>query len=259
MSASLKSHSQGQTLVLTISNPEHHNALDATVCAAAVEALGVAESSAEIRSVVITGEGLHFCAGLQLKTLNDERHLGAEHNLQAIESHHNWIEAIRTFPKPVVAAVEGACAATGFSLALACDLMVASHNSVFVMSHSTVGLSPDGGATHHLLAAMPRATAAQLLMMGERVNAERLHQWGVVNHLSNPGEALSDALALCERLNARAPQALASIKELINEAPGQSLHAQLRLERDHFVRNLLHPHAGEGLQAFLEKRPAQFI
>jgi len=70
---------------------------------------------------------------------------------------------------------------------------------------------------------------------------------------------LSDALALCERLNARAPQALASIKELINDAPGQSLHAQLRLERDHFVRNLLQPHAAEGLQAFLEKRPAQFL
>ena len=259
MSASLKSHSQGQTLVLTISNPDHHNALDATVCAAAVEALGVAESSAEIRSVVITGEGLHFCAGLQLKALNDERHLGAEHNLQAIESHHNWIEAIRTFPKPVVAAVEGACAATGFSLALACDLMVASHSSVFVMSHSTVGLSPDGGATHHLLAALPRAAAAQLLMLGERVNAERLHQWGVVNQLSNPGEALNDALALCERLNARAPEALSSIKELLNDAPSQSLHAQLRLERDHFVRNLFQPHAAEGLQAFLDKRPANFI
>jgi enoyl-CoA hydratase/carnithine racemase len=200
MSASLKSHSQGQTLVLTISNPEHHNALDATVCAAAVEALGVAESSEDIRSVVIAGEGLHFCAGLDLHALNEDRQLGATHNLQQIESHHNWIEAIRTFPKPVVAAVEGACAATGFSLALACDLLVAAHNSVFVMSHSTVGLSPDGGATQQLMAALPRAAATHLLMTGERMSADRLHQWGVVTQLSNPGEALSDALALCERL-----------------------------------------------------------
>jgi enoyl-CoA hydratase/carnithine racemase len=258
MSASLKSHSQGQTLVLTISNPEHHNALDATVCAAAVEALGVAESSDDIRSVVIAGEGLHFCAGLNLHALNEDRQLGVTHNLQHIESHHNWIEAIRTFPKPVVAAVEGACAATGFSLALACDLMVAAHNSVFVMSHSTVGLSPDGGATHQLLAALPRAAATHLLMTGERVSADRLHQWGVVTQLSNPGEALSDALALCERLNARSPQALASIKELINDAPGQTLTAQLRSERDHFVRNLLHPNAAEGLKAFLDKRPPQY-
>ncbi len=258
MTACLKSHSQGQTLVLTISHPEHHNALDATIGAAAVEAFGVAESSDDIRTVVITGDGLHFSAGLHLQALNEDRQRGAEHNLQNIESHHNWIEAIRTFPKPVVAAVEGACAATGFSLALACDMLVAAHNSVFVMSHSTVGLSPDGGATHQLLSALPRATATHLLMTGERVSAERLHQWGVVTQLSNPGEALGDALALCERLNARAPQALASIKELINEAPGQSLNAQLRMERDHFVRNLLHPHAAEGLNAFLNQRQAQY-
>jgi enoyl-CoA hydratase/carnithine racemase len=108
------------------------------------------------------------------------------------------------------------------------------------------------------LAALPRAAATHLLMTGERVSADRLHQWGVVTQLSNPGEALSDALALCERLNARSPQAMASIKELINEAPGQTLTAQLRSERDHFVRNLLHPNAAEGLKAFLDKRPPQY-
>jgi enoyl-CoA hydratase/carnithine racemase len=258
MSASLKSHSQGQTLVLTISDPERHNALDTSVCAAAVEALGVAESSAEVRSVVITGDGAHFCAGLNLRVLQTDRPLGAEHNLQQIESIHSWIEAIRTFPKPVIAAVEGTCAATGFSLALACDMLVAAHNSVFVMSHSGVGLSPDGGATHHLLAALPRAAATHLLMTGERISAERLHQWGVVTQLSNPDEALADALLLCQRLNARAPLALGIIKELIHDAPSHSLNAQLRMEREHWVRNLMHPHAQEGLNAFLDKRPAHY-
>ena len=115
--------------------------------AAGVEALNVAESSADVRSVVITGENGIFSAGGNLQRLQNNRQLPPEHQAQSIEGLHNWIEAIRTFPKPVVAAVEGACAATGFSLALACDLLVAAHNSVFVMSHSTVGLSPDGGAT----------------------------------------------------------------------------------------------------------------
>jgi enoyl-CoA hydratase/carnithine racemase len=76
--------------------------------------------------------------------------------------------------------------------------------------------------------------------------------------VSAQGSALTDALALCERLNARAPNALASIKELVNEAQHTTLHQQLGHERDHFVRNLHHPNGGEGISAFLAKRPAQY-
>jgi enoyl-CoA hydratase/carnithine racemase len=150
--------------------------------------------------------------------------------------------------------VEGSCAGAGFSLALACDLTVAAQNSVFVMAYSNVALSPDGGATWSLMRALPRATALQLLMCGDRIDAQRLQALGVINAVSQPGEALTDALALAARLNARAPNALASIKELANEAPDASLHAQLAAERDHFVRNLHHANAGEGIAAFLDKR-----
>ncbi|MCB4365169.1 enoyl-CoA hydratase [Hydrogenophaga taeniospiralis] len=259
MTASLKSHSHGQTMVLTISNPEHRNALGPDLYAAGVEALNVAENNPELRSVVITGEGNHFCAGGNLQRLMDNRQQPPEVQAQSIEGLHNWIETIRAFPKPVVAAVEGSCAGAGFSLALACDLVVAAHNSVFVMAYSNVGLSPDGGATWSLMRALPRATALQLLMGGERISAERLQQLGVINQVSALGESLSDALALCERLNARAPNALASIKELANEAMTGSLHAQLGAERDHFVRNLHHANAGEGIAAFLDKRRANYL
>jgi enoyl-CoA hydratase/carnithine racemase len=258
MTASLKSHSHGQTMVLTISNPEHRNALSPDLYAAGVEALSVAESSPEVRSVVITGEGSHFCAGGNLQRLLANRQQPPEVQAQSIEGLHNWIEAIRTFPKPVVAAVEGSCAGAGFSLALACDLVVAAHNSVFVMAYSNVALSPDGGGSWSLLRAMPRATALQLLLCGDRITAERLQQLGVINQISGASEALNEALALCERLNARAPNALASIKELANEAALVPLHTQLNAERDHFVRNLHHANAGEGIQAFLDKRPARY-
>jgi enoyl-CoA hydratase/carnithine racemase len=258
MTASLKSHSHGQTMVLTISNPEHRNALGPDMYAAGVEALNVAESSPEVRSVVITGEGAHFCAGGNLQRLQANRQQPPEVQAQSIEGLHNWIETIRAFPKPVVAAVEGACAGAGFSLTLACDLVVAAQNSVFAMSYSSVGLSPDGGATWSLMRALPRATALQLLLCGDRIGAERLQQLGVINQVSAAGEALAAALALCERLNARAPNALASIKELANDAPTVPLHTQLGAERDHFVRNLHHANAGEGIAAFLEKRPASY-
>ena len=113
MSASLKSHSHGRTMVLTISNPEHRNALGPEIYAAGVEALNVAESSPEVRSVVITGEGSHFCAGGNLQRLLSNRQQPPELQAQSIESLHNWIETIRAFPKPVIAAVEGACAGAG--------------------------------------------------------------------------------------------------------------------------------------------------
>ncbi|MDO9032597.1 MAG: enoyl-CoA hydratase [Hydrogenophaga sp.] len=258
MTASLKSHSHGQTMVLTISNPDHRNALGPDIYAAGVEALSVAENNPEVRSVVITGEGSHFCAGGNLQRLLANRQLPPDIQAQSIEGLHNWIESIRVFPKPVLAAVEGSCAGAGFSLALACDLIVAAHNSVFVMAYSNVGLSPDGGATWSLMRALPRATALQLLMGGERIDATRLHAMGVITQVSAPGEALAAALAAADQLNSRAPNALASIKELANDALTGSLHAQLSAERDHFVRNLHHANAGEGIAAFLEKRPANY-
>jgi enoyl-CoA hydratase/carnithine racemase len=258
MTASLKSHSHGQTMVLTISNPEHRNALGPDIYAAGVEALNVAENSPEVRSVVITGEGSHFCAGGNLQRLLSNRQQPPEVQAQSIEGLHNWIETIRVFPKPVIAAVEGSCAGAGFSLALACDLLVAAHNSVFVMAYSNVGLSPDGGASWSLVRALPRATAMQLLMAGDRIEAARLQALGVVNQVCSPGESLTTALALADKLNQRAPNALASIKELVNDAQTMPLHSQLSAERDHFVRCLHHANGGEGIAAFLEKRPAQY-
>ena len=254
----LKSTSEGHTLILTISNPEFKNALGPEIYAAGVEALNAAENSTDIRSVVITGEGDVFCAGGNLRRLQANRREPPDVQAQSIEALHNWIDSIRTYPKPVIAAVEGAAAGAGFSLALACDFCVAAENAVFVMSYSTVGLSPDGGGSWSLARALPRALTSELLMTGERIGAQRLHDFGLVNKVTNAGAALSEALALANRLNERAPNTLASIKELLNEAPGNTLNQQLAMERDHFVKNLHHANGGEGIDAFLQKRKPQY-
>jgi enoyl-CoA hydratase/carnithine racemase len=258
MTAQLLSTCEGQTLILTLSNPEFRNALGPEMYAAGVEALSVAESSPDVRSVVITGANGIFCAGGNLQRLQSNRQLPPEHQAQSIEGLHNWIEAIRTFPKPVIAAVEGPAAGAGFSLALACDMIVAARNSVFVMAYSSIALSPDGGGSWSLSRAVPRQLATELLMCGERMGAERLQQLGVVNRLADAGQALRQALELCEQLNARAPNALASIKELLSEADTSSLNAQLARERDHFVKNLHHANAGIGISAFLNKQKPSY-
>ncbi len=259
MPAQLISTSEGQTMVLTLSNPEHRNALGPEMYAAGVEALGAADANPEVRSVIITGEGGIFSAGGNLQRLLNNRQQPPEVQAQSIEGLHSWIEAIRTFPKPVIAAVEGPAAGAGFSLALACDLIVSAVNSVFVMAYSSIALSPDGGGSWSLSRLMPRQLATELLMCGERIGAERLHQMGIVNRLTEPGQALQQALAWAEQLNARAPNALASVKELLMEADGSSLNAQLARERDHFVKNLHHANAGIGIGAFLNKEKPKYI
>ena len=258
MTSSLKSTSEGQTLILTLSNPEFRNALSPEIYAAGVEALNAAETNPEIRSVIITGEGTAFCAGGNLQRLLANRQQPKEVQAQSIDGLHNWIDSIRTYPKPIIAAVEGAAAGAGFSLALACDFCVAADNAVFVMSYSTVGLSPDGGGSWALGRALPRQLANELLMCGERISAQRLFDFGLVNRVCSSGSALQEALGLAQRLNARAPNTLASIKELLNDASTNNLSQQLRLERDHFVRNLHNANGGEGIDAFLTKRTPHY-
>ena len=258
MSGLLSSTSEDGTLILTLSNPGCKNALGPDIYAAGIEALNAAENNAEIRSVVITGEGNVFCAGGNLQRLLANRREPPEVQAQSIESLHNWIASIRTFPKPVIAAVEGAAAGAGFSLALACDFIVAADNAVFVMAYSQVALSPDGGGSWALARALPRALASELLMGAERINAQRLHNLGLVNRVTPAGAALSEALQLAARLNALAPNALASIKDLINDAADNTLSQQLDSERNHFVRNLHHANGGEGIDAFLQKRTPHY-
>lgn len=256
MTGQLKSAMHGQTLVLTLSNPTLRNALGPEIYTAGIEALSAAESNPEIRSVIITGEGAHFCAGGNLQRLLANREQSKEVQAQSIDGLHTWMEAIHTFPKPVIAAVEGAAAGAGFSLVLMCDLVVAAKDSIFVMAYSSIALSPDGGGSWNLSRTLPRQLAAELMLLGERVSAERLYALGSVNRLVEAGTALTQALDLAERINARAPNAMQSIKELINDAANQNLNVHLAQERDNFVNNLHHANAGIGISAFLNKEKA---
>ncbi len=259
MSVELKRDQQGQTLVLTISNPAMRNALGPEIYAAGMQALADAGSSSDIHSIVITGEGANFCAGGNLQRLLGNREKPPALQAQSIDVLHTWIEALHACPKPIIAAVEGAAAGAGFSVALACDLIVAARDAIFLMAYSNIALSPDGGGSYGLARALPRQLAAELLMCGERIGAMRLHELGVVNRVSEPGSALADALALAEKLNHRAANALASAKTLLAQANVDSLRVHLASERDHFVQNLHHPNAGEGIAAFLEKRGARYL
>jgi enoyl-CoA hydratase/carnithine racemase len=248
----------GHIKLLTLSNPGARNVLSPAIYAAGIEAINHADSSQEVRAVIITGEGESFCAGGNLQRLLHNRTQAPSVQAESIDGLHGWIEAIRACRKPVIAAVEAAAAGAGFSLALACDMIVSSRDAIYVMAYSNVGLSPDGGGSWQLARQLPRQLATELLLTGERISAERLHTLGVVNQLTDAGQALNAALQLAEKLAARAPNVIASIKELVSDAPERNLDAHLSAERDFFVSNLHHANGGEGIAAFLEKRKPRF-
>jgi enoyl-CoA hydratase/carnithine racemase len=138
------------TLVLTLSNPGARNALHPDMYTAGIVALDNAERDTSIRAVVLTGADEFFCAGGNLNRLLENRAKEPSAQAHSIELLAQWILALRTSTKPVIAAVEGAAAGAGFSLALACDLIVAAEDAKFVMSYARVGLTPDGGGSWFL-------------------------------------------------------------------------------------------------------------
>lgn len=246
------------TLVLTLSNPGARNALHPDMYAAGVRALETAERDPSVRAIVLTGADDFFCAGGNLNRLLENRAKDPAVQAQSIDALGQWILALRTSTKPVIAAVAGAAAGAGFSLALACDLIVAADDAKFVMSYARVGLTPDGGGSWFLAQALPRALATEVLLEAKPIGADRLYALGVVNRLVKTAQVRDTAIAWADELGRGSPNACARIKALIAAAGTQPLADHLGTERDHFVASLHHGDALEGITAFLEKRPARY-
>lgn len=258
MSARLLAERREDVLLLTISNPSARNALGPEIYDDGQRAFEALEQPGQPRAVVIAGEGSIFCAGGNLNRLLDNRSKDPALQMASIDRFHRWIRAIRECERPVIAAVEGAAAGAGFSLALACDMIVAAEDARFVMAYVKVGLSPDGGGTHFLGSRLPYPLAFELAATGEPIDARRLHALGVVNRVVPRGEALGAALAIARTMSTGPASALSRIKRLLAEPAQRSLARDLDRERDAFVESLYHADAAEGIRAFLEKRTPRF-
>ncbi len=245
-------------LVLTISNPSLRNALGPTIYEAGIDLLRAARNDQTIDAIILTGADGHFCGGGNLHRLKKSREGPTSVQFDGISRFHTWIEMIRDCPKPVIAAVEGACAGGGFSLALACDLIVAAEDAKFVMSYIKVGLTPDGGGSHALANLLPRQLALELLLDAQPITAQRLHQLGVVNRITENASALEAALQWAQKICSGPQRATQRIKQLLRTAPQNNLSGQLALERDSFVASLFDAECGEGIAAFFEKRTPNF-
>ena len=253
MSSKLLVEVRGPVQWMTINRAERRNALDRETMTALREAIVKGGNNPTLRVLVLTGAGGAFSAGADLKANSEVR--GDE---DMIEGYYNpVIRAIRHAKKPVIAAVDGVATGYGCSLALACDIRIASERAKLSLIFVKVGLSLDGGASYFL----PRLVglrAYELALTGDMVEAQEAERIGLVNKVY-PLEAFAERVqSYAERLATQAPIAMARIKQSIDRALDTGLDEVLENERFHQQDIFRTEDFGEGVQAFLEKRAAVY-
>ncbi|NKD55865.1 MULTISPECIES: oxepin-CoA hydrolase, alternative type [unclassified Haematospirillum] len=245
-------------LVITMHDPATRNAVGEVLFQKGREALEEVRHDTSIRSVILAGAGGTFCSGGNLSMLTTLRQQPQERTQAAFESFHGFIKAIRSAPVPVIAAVEGDAAGAGFSMALACDFIIASETARFTMAYVQVGLTPDGGGSWFLTRSLPHALASRLVILGEPIWARELDRYGLIRQMVPEGE-VTEAARTFAMLIALGPRcAMERGKKLLQAAANNVLNTQMDLEAQNFGEALHHPESIEGMRAFMEKRPPRY-
>ena len=244
----------GAVLTITLNRPDVYNAFNRELHAALAEALVVA-TEPEVRAVVITGAGRGFCSGQDLKEFQ-ELPGGIRERLE--ETYHPNIEAIRVLEKPVLAAINGATAGAGLSLAYACDVRIASDQASFVPGFIGIGLVPDAGGSLFIHRLLGSARAFEWMVSNRRLSADEALDWGLVSEVVPHEQFASRTAELAQWYAALPTRAVAMTKRLFEHATTATLDEQFVLEAEFQQAATASEDFAEGVQAFLEKRPPEF-
>jgi 2-(1,2-epoxy-1,2-dihydrophenyl)acetyl-CoA isomerase len=245
-------------LRITLNRPDSMNAWNKQLGADLLAAVDEAKSD-DVRAVVITGAGRAFSSGADLRAGFDptpEGHPDVETVLHTV--YHPIITGLRQLPKPVLAAVNGPAVGIGCSLALAADLIVARESAYFLLAFVNIGLVPDGGSSLLLPERVGLARATEMAMLGERIPARKALEWGLINRVTADDQLESTVDELAARLAAGPTRAYAGIKRQFNAWLFARMAEQLDLEASIQQQSAASGDFLEGVQAFLEKRPAAF-
>lgn len=247
--------------VITFNRPERRNALTRELLGALADVLAAAEADEEVGAVVLTGAGGAFCAGGDVQAMASEPQTAStlEGLVQAQRrNHHGTAGRLHRMPKPTIAALPGAAAGAGLSLALACDLRIASPRAVLTTAFARVGLAGDYGGTWFLTQLVGPAKARELYLESPRLGAEEALALGLVTAVVPEDELEAAALERARRLAAGPRVALALMKENLNRALHAPLEELLDLEATHHLRTGLTEDHAEAARAFVEKREPAF-
>ncbi len=249
MTADVLVEHEAGLVIVTINRPHARNAVNRAVSYGVCAAIDELDANPAHRVGILTGAGGNFCAGMDLKAF-----LRGE--ITRVEG-RGILGIAQTPPnKPLIAAVEGYALAGGFEAVLACDLVVAARNAQFGLPEVKRGLAAAAGGLLRLPRLLPPRIAMEMALTGDMVAAERLHQFGLVNILTEPGEALDGARALARRILANAPLSVAASKRVITEQRDWPLAEMFARQQAITAPVLASRDAREGAAAFAERRPA---
>ena len=241
---------------VTLNRPEALNALTVPMKQDLLAAFRRLEREKSVRAVILTGAGRAFCAGQDLRERLEPG--AAPLGVEVRERYNPIIRAMRSLPKPIIGAINGVAAGAGASLAMACDLRIASDAASFALAFGRVGLVPDSGATWFLPRLVGATRAAELALLNDPVSADEAVRIGLVGRVVPAAELPTQARDLAARLAAGAPRAIALTKRALGAAWEHDLDTALEYEaRLQDLAGRTQDHA-EGMAAFMDKRPPRF-
>jgi len=250
---------QGTTAILRLNHPSTMNAISPRMAKGLSSALAHVEAEASFRCAILTGAGRGFCSGANLTTTGPDDILKQGDLGAALrECYHPVLRQMRGFSRPLLVAVNGPALGFGFSLALMGDMILAARSAFFQLTFSRIGLVPDGGAPWLLPRIVGMARTKELVLLAERVSADKALDWGLINQVHDDERLMEAALNLARELGERPAAALALIRRAYWGSLDNSFEEQLELEA------ALQTQAGntgdfvEGVMAFREKRPPVF-
>ena len=245
---------------LTLNRPDRLNALGDTLREDLLDAVTRTAADADVRVMMLTGAGKGFCAGGDVKAMDEGRQAGRERPVldKIAPSRDRTLLAMRDAPQPIIAAINGAAAGAGMNLALACDLRIASTAAKFSQAFVKRGLHPDWGGTYFLPRAVGMAKACELIFTGDLIDAQEALRLGLVGRVVAPEELMPAADELARKIAAGPPLAIRLAKRALYHNADCDLRQALEFET--FAQNICQDteDAREGVRAFVEKRAPVF-
>ena len=246
---------KGNVAVITINRPDKLNSLNSKVHAEGVAALDVLRQDDEARVVVITGAGpKSFIAGADISEFAGQTPVSQRSTFQE----KSLFNSLDSFPKPVIAMINGFCLGGGNELALACDLRVCSENAKFSQPEINLGIICGGGGTQRLTRLIGEGRAMEMVLTGDMIDAQTALKFGLVNYVFTAEELETKTMEFAGKIAEKAPIALQMSKEAVKFASRSNLDEGLRREVDLFALCFSTEDKTEGVSAFLEKRKPVF-
>ncbi len=246
--------------VITINRPEKKNAMNQAVLEGLMAGLDQIRHDDNIRVGVIRGAGDTFSAGADLKARAESGGGRVQDatpaNIIASDFSKNW--ATMPIEKPMIAAIDGYCLGAGFELALTCDIRICTPRAQFGLPEITLGFFPGAGGPQRLVKTLPQSQAMEVLLTGQRLNAEKAERFGLVSRVVQESELTAESMKLAESIAANAPLAVRAVKEIVNLSKDQSLEESLRYGNALRWAIGQTEDAREGPKAFSEKRSPTF-